>query len=117
MNTCGHPNHNASDHDCAPFLHAAAQAAQASPDPDGTTGPALTPTDFLLARMAEAWDEGWNAAVDSNGFPGDVNPHRAAALAAVVARYSEAASAAHAAAFGAPVRPTRVETPEPGGAR
>ena len=29
-----------------------------------------------VARVARAWDEGWNAAVDSNGFPGDLNPYQ-----------------------------------------
>lgn len=28
------------------------------------------------AARAEAWDEGWNTAVDSDGYPGDINPYR-----------------------------------------
>ena len=30
----------------------------------------------VAGREEKAWDEGWNAAVDSDGYPGDVNPYR-----------------------------------------
>jgi hypothetical protein len=30
----------------------------------------------VAGMRAEAWDEGWNTAVDSDGYPGDVNPYR-----------------------------------------
>lgn len=31
--------------------------------------------DESRGEVEAAWDDGWNAAIDSNGFPGDVNPY------------------------------------------
>ena len=44
---------------------------------DAHVARALLPLLTRARGEAEAaWDDGWNAAVDSNGFPGDVNPYR-----------------------------------------
>jgi hypothetical protein len=39
-------------------------------------GPAVALAMEQTEALARAWEEGWNAAVDSDGYPGDRNPYR-----------------------------------------